>query len=515
MEKIYAENNGRPVYNNDLILIQGEALDAAKAAWIGRGAFILSGCNVSGANIASGLVFINSEIMRFNGATGVSFPYYIFQNATTLTTFRAYNDSISRATREMIEATGGNSIPFSGEYITMTSGSGRVLRNAFETDFVTVVGTQTVAGNKTLTGNNTYSGTSTFTGAVTNSNTINGGGTIAITNTIQGTRFISTVSTGTAPLSVSSTTKVTSLNADLLDGLDSTAFAGVGVSISAGTGLTGGGDLSTNRTISVASQGITTGLIADGNVTTAKIADSNITTAKIADSNVTTAKIANFNVTTDKLNEGAVTSSKIASEAVTFGKLGPGSVLTSKIADGNVTNSKLATNSVATANIQDVNVTTAKLANNAVTVAKLADDVIDLSRGSSSASTNLVNFTNHQQLGSKTYTRTLWNLTRNSARLRPYVKAQFMAMRDSGGADVIQCVLQRNPNPDTGGVWSTIHTRSYRLDGDSWTTILVDTIDTSATAGDNYYRVVVTVTTGSLCYLSDSINYLVFGVPHY
>jgi hypothetical protein len=41
---------------------------------------------------------------------------------------------------------------------------------------------------------------------------------------ISGTQLISTVATGTSPLTVASTTKVTNLNADLLDGLDSTAF---------------------------------------------------------------------------------------------------------------------------------------------------------------------------------------------------------------------------------------------------------------------------------------------------
>ncbi len=41
---------------------------------------------------------------------------------------------------------------------------------------------------------------------------------------LHATRFISTVATGTAPFEVTSTTKVSNLNADLLDGLDSTAF---------------------------------------------------------------------------------------------------------------------------------------------------------------------------------------------------------------------------------------------------------------------------------------------------
>lgn len=43
--------------------------------------------------------------------------------------------------------------------------------------------------------------------------------------TIQGTRLLSTIATGTAPLSVTSTTVVTNLNADLLDGNHSSAFA--------------------------------------------------------------------------------------------------------------------------------------------------------------------------------------------------------------------------------------------------------------------------------------------------
>lgn len=54
------------------------------------------------------------------------------------------------------------------------------------------------------------------------------GGTDAITittTTLTAPQFTSTVTTGTVPLVVASTTKVANLNADLLDGLDSTAFA--------------------------------------------------------------------------------------------------------------------------------------------------------------------------------------------------------------------------------------------------------------------------------------------------
>jgi hypothetical protein len=45
-----------------------------------------------------------------------------------------------------------------------------------------------------------------------------------VSGNVKANRFISTVSTGTAPFQVSSTTKVTNLNADLLDGYDSNDF---------------------------------------------------------------------------------------------------------------------------------------------------------------------------------------------------------------------------------------------------------------------------------------------------
>ena len=64
-------------------------------------------------------------------------------------------------------------------------------------------------------------------------------------------QLASTVATGTAPFSVASTTKVTNLNADLLDGLSSADFALSTRTLTAGTGLTGGGDLTANRTFAI------------------------------------------------------------------------------------------------------------------------------------------------------------------------------------------------------------------------------------------------------------------------
>ena len=57
---------------------------------------------------------------------------------------------------------------------------------------------------------------------------VDGSGNLAAGGTVTGTRMISTIATGTAPLQVSSTTLVPNLNADLLDGLHAASFATLG-----------------------------------------------------------------------------------------------------------------------------------------------------------------------------------------------------------------------------------------------------------------------------------------------
>jgi hypothetical protein len=65
---------------------------------------------------------------------------------------------------------------------------------------------------------------STVYDAMTLKPSANGVADLVIAGTITGTRLISNVAQGTSPLSVTSTTLVTNLNADLLDGNDSTYF---------------------------------------------------------------------------------------------------------------------------------------------------------------------------------------------------------------------------------------------------------------------------------------------------
>ncbi|MFA6449195.1 MAG: hypothetical protein WCX65_07010, partial [bacterium] len=76
----------------------------------------------------------------------------------------------------------------------------------------------------TMSGSLSVGTTLGVTGAATLSSTLGVTGAITGSSTVQGTRLISTVAVGTAPLTVTSTTAVTNLNADMLDGYHSTSF---------------------------------------------------------------------------------------------------------------------------------------------------------------------------------------------------------------------------------------------------------------------------------------------------
>lgn len=86
-----------------------------------------------------------------------------------------------------------------------------------------------------FTGNISTSGTLGVTGTTTAA-AINSGA-VTSSSTVQGTRLISTQATGTAPLTVTSTTKVSNLNADRLDDLEAADFAASGHTHANPTGM--------------------------------------------------------------------------------------------------------------------------------------------------------------------------------------------------------------------------------------------------------------------------------------
>jgi len=69
-----------------------------------------------------------------------------------------------------------------------------------------------------------YNGGNVGIGTINPGNTLDVSGNIYTSNTITGTRLISNIGSGTAPITVTSSTLVTNLNADLLDNQDSTYY---------------------------------------------------------------------------------------------------------------------------------------------------------------------------------------------------------------------------------------------------------------------------------------------------
>ena len=93
------------------------------------GSCIISGCGVSGANIAEGIVYLDGKIMPFAGASGVSFPKYLKSRMTPVTA--AYDDGHSDTTEEIYEAIISSTIP-SGDYIIISAQGGKTFRQAFQ-----------------------------------------------------------------------------------------------------------------------------------------------------------------------------------------------------------------------------------------------------------------------------------------------------------------------------------------------------------------------------------------------
>ena len=139
----------------------------------GSGLSSLNGTNISSGTVADARLTTNVTLQgnTFNGAS------------------------------QLVQLTAGGLLPvLSGTNLTSLNGtnisSGTVADARLSVNVALLNGT----GPQTFTGNNTFNGT------------------------LSSPTFNSTVATGTAPFTVASTTKVTNLNADLLDGLDSTAF---------------------------------------------------------------------------------------------------------------------------------------------------------------------------------------------------------------------------------------------------------------------------------------------------
>jgi parallel beta-helix repeat protein len=170
----------------------------------------------NGTASSSNNVLIGSIIA---GSTTIQNNTSISLNAATI---------VGNATVQNLINTVATTVNFAGAATTLSVGAAG--------------GTSTFNGNLAVAAGKTFA---VGTGASTLGGTLGVTGTITGSSTVQGTQLISTIATGTSPLTVASTTLVTNLNADMVDGFHAASFAlasGSGGYIQNGTGVQASGN---------------------------------------------------------------------------------------------------------------------------------------------------------------------------------------------------------------------------------------------------------------------------------
>ena len=165
----------------------------------------------------------------------------------------------------------------------------------------------------------------------------NSTGAFACSADLQGTTLTSTVATGTAPISVSSTTKVTNLNVDQLDGLDSTAFAAAsgsgsyiqnqsaGAQSGASFNIAGSGTIGTTLSVTGTINGAT---ITSTSFNTATISGGTLTGGSVSGGSLTGTAVNSLNVSGTAISgSGALTIDANGSNTVSIGGISTGDVL--------------------------------------------------------------------------------------------------------------------------------------------------------------------------------------------
>ena len=201
MRKLHLQTGGRPRSLDDLQILMDLTDESATALLKGRGAFIVSGCEVTGDAIAAGYIFADGEILEFAGNSGNVWPVYLHKATEIFDNTLTYEDASSKTTQRETFAEVVTSIPGSGEYITMSATGGRTYFDAINDKVVTLAGSQSISGVKTFINDIIVAGTSVVA---------------QITNLLN-----------------NKADKTTAINS--------------------GTGLQGGGNLTTSRTLSLAS----------------------------------------------------------------------------------------------------------------------------------------------------------------------------------------------------------------------------------------------------------------------
>lgn len=134
---------GLPISNEDFLMLQNETLEAISAVCAGiSNAFVISGCEVipqqSYNEISAGIVFINGQIMQFDGTSTQNGTVYIFADAGTKTT-RLFKDGFVKDATITTKAIANTTPPQNAPYITIstsgeTKGIKEVIYSALKTN---------------------------------------------------------------------------------------------------------------------------------------------------------------------------------------------------------------------------------------------------------------------------------------------------------------------------------------------------------------------------------------------
>lgn len=115
MKEYVAETGGRYTYADDVLSLQDLALSMT-ALLEGCSDMILSGCEVTGAAIAPGYLWLGGKVRRYEGCAAASFPYYIYEHNVTESV--TYAKQVNKRGRISYMAVGGTSVPDTKDAVT-------------------------------------------------------------------------------------------------------------------------------------------------------------------------------------------------------------------------------------------------------------------------------------------------------------------------------------------------------------------------------------------------------------
>lgn len=153
MKVLVLDLGGRPLTNDDLVVLQSESTASVAAPYTGHGAFIISGCEVTGTgpnyNVGAGIVFIDGEMMRFYGAGAVTLPAQFQRGGFEVLDQRTYQTGGTKTCiRERIAVLVPTDPTYTGEYIALDTWGGKrwehvqkaSVRNLYETQIIGTAG---------------------------------------------------------------------------------------------------------------------------------------------------------------------------------------------------------------------------------------------------------------------------------------------------------------------------------------------------------------------------------------